>query len=67
MCGAGCGDGEVAVMPPAALVTVAVLGSCCCDYECGVVVTTAVAVVTRHVVGGVVGHVAALVTSSVLL
>jgi hypothetical protein len=37
MCGAGCGDGEVDVMPPAALVTVAVLGSCCCDCNVAVI------------------------------
>ncbi len=37
MCGAACGDGEVDVMPPAAVVTVAVLGSCCCDCNVAVI------------------------------
>ena len=32
-------------------------------YNCGAVVTTAVAVVTRHVMGGVVGAMVAVVTS----
>jgi hypothetical protein len=33
-----------------------------CYYDCGVLVTTAVAVVTRHVMGDIVGAVAAGVT-----
>jgi hypothetical protein len=48
-------------MPPAAVVTVAVLKLLLylqrgCDYECG-------AVVTRHVIGGIVGAVVAVVMS----
>jgi hypothetical protein len=34
------------------------------DYDCGAVVTTAVAVVTRHVLGGVVGGTVATVVTS---
>jgi hypothetical protein len=36
MCGADYGDGEVDVMPPVSVVTVAVLGSYC--FDCNVAV-----------------------------
>jgi hypothetical protein len=43
MCSAGCGDGKVAVvMPPAAIVFVAMVGSCCCDCSVAVVITVTV-------------------------
>ncbi len=39
MCGAGCGDGEDDIISPVAVVTVAVLGSCCCDCNVALIIT----------------------------